>query len=319
MTERASIGQTLRSGREERGLTPEQASFQSKVPLRLLQALEADDYRLLPDALYLIRFLHEYARLLKLDSGVLEVEFRRAIRRPAGTSLAPAPASPLSPPIPWKQILWTAAAILVITPLVFIVLSLASKRAAERPVPAPLGERFVEEQVPGSELFVEELAPGDGEGSALVDRFLTWHPETNIPVGPPAPEETPAQLPHNQGSPAPAPVAVPVIRREGPPSRRHLLIARALEPTWMAVRADGGQERQVLLQKGQTARFVAGAGFVITVGNAGGVALRLNGEALPALGASGQVVRNLAIPPVGGQATTSGGGPLGAGRVAPLR
>ncbi|MBI2561657.1 MAG: helix-turn-helix domain-containing protein [candidate division NC10 bacterium] len=132
MADKASIGQTLRERREERGLSPEQAAFQSRVPLRLLQALEADDYRLLPDAAYLIRFLQDYARLLKLDPDVLAAEFRKAIRRPPGTSLVAVP--PPTPPlmIPWKQVLWTLAAILVITPLVFIVLSLASKRAAER-------------------------------------------------------------------------------------------------------------------------------------------------------------------------------------------
>ncbi len=306
MTERGSIGQTLRSGREERGLTPEQAAFQSKVPLRLLQALEADDYRLLPDAAYLLRFLHEYARLLKLDPSVLEVEFRQAIRRPVGTSLALAPATAPPPPIPWKQLLWTAAAILVITPLVFIALSLASKRAAHRPVPAPVNERVVEEPAPLGERFAEEPVPGDGEGSALVERFLTWSPETGHPEGAPPQDETPAHLSKSQEPPAPAPVAVPAAPREVRPSRRYLLTAHALEPTWMAVRADGGQERQVLLQKGQTARFVSDAGFVVTVGNAGGVDLRLNGQVVPALGASGQVVRNLAIPPGRGQAAAPG-------------
>jgi cytoskeleton protein RodZ len=73
-------------------------------------------------------------------------------------------------------------------------------------------------------------------------------------------------------------------------------MAHALELTWMVVRADGGQEREVLLQKGQTARFSADTGFVVTIGNAGGVELTLNGEPVPSLGASGQVIRDLAIP-----------------------
>ncbi len=64
----------------------------------------------------------------------------------------------------------------------------------------------------------------------------------------------------------------------------------------MAVRADGGQEREVLLQKGQTARFSADAGFVVTIGNAGGVELTLNGEPVPSLGASGKVIRDLTLP-----------------------
>ncbi len=115
MPDTPSIGQMLRKHREERGLTPEQAAHQSRVPLRLLQALEADDYHLLPDPGYLTRLLHEYALLLKLDPKALEVEFRSAIRRPPGGGLVAAPAQPPPLVIPWKQVLWTAGVILIVT------------------------------------------------------------------------------------------------------------------------------------------------------------------------------------------------------------
>lgn len=282
MADKVSIGQTLREGREERGLTPEQAAFQSRVPLRLLQALETDDYRLLPDASYLIRFLHDYARLLKLDPDALQAEFRKAIRRPPGTSLVAVPPPAPPPMIPWKQVLWTAAAIVVITPLVFIVLSLASKRAAERR-PPPVAERPVEEQ-----------APAEGQTPASPERPVTGSPGAEQPGGAASPAEAPAPPPKSPNAAGPT---LPAPAAERTP-RRFQLTARAVEPTWMAVRADGGQERQVLLQKGQTARFAADTGFVVTVGNAGGVDLSLNGQHVPSLGASGQVVRDLAIPPI---------------------
>jgi cytoskeleton protein RodZ len=274
MTEKASIGQTLRQHREERGLTPEQAAYQSKVPLRLLQALEADDYRLLPDAAYLIRFLHDYARLLKLNPDALEEEFRKTIHRPPAQSLAPTPPPP--PPIPWKQVAWTGAAILVVTPLVFIALSLASKRSAERAPTPPVAERPAEESgvLEGGSPVIPERQPDaiqpDAAGAPAGLRGIAPAP-AGIAPSPPTPS--------------------PELR-----SRRYLLMAYALEPTWMAVRADGGQEREVLLQRGQTARFSADAGFVVTIGNAGGVELILNGEPVPPLGVSGQVIRDLALP-----------------------
>jgi cytoskeleton protein RodZ len=288
MTEKATIGQILRQHREERGLTPEQAAYQSKVPLRLLQALEADDYRLLPDAAYLIRFLHEYARLLKLDPAALEQEFRRTIHRPPGQSLAPVPPPP--PPIPWKQVAWTGAAILVVTPLVFIVLSLASKRSAERAPAPPVVERPTEE--PGPVGDSNRLGP-DRPPATLSDAV---RPDTGD-----------ASTGGRGIAPGPAGIAQapPILPPERKP-HRFLLTANALEPTWMSVRADGGLEREVLLQKGQTARFVADRGFVVTVGNAGGVELGLNGQPLPSLGASGQVIRDLAIPQGRGPSAASG-------------
>ncbi len=300
MPVKVSIGQILREGREARGLTPEQAAFQSRTPLRLLQALEADDYRVLPDPAYLIRFLHEYARLVAVDPSDLEREFREAIRRPPGTSLAVA-APPAPPPsIPWKQVLWTAVAILVITPLVFIALSLASKRAAERPGPSPVAERSVDEpMVTEGSAPVEELAPPEGDDRTLADRLLAWRAETPPPSVTATPEEARAPLP--RGPEPVGPVQEPSMPSSPAADRKprgFFLTARALELTWMAVRADGRQDRLVLLQKGETAQFTADTGFVITVGNAGGVDLSLNGEPMPALGRSGQVIRNLAIPPV---------------------
>ncbi len=286
--DKVSIGQMLRKQREERGLTPEQAAYQSKVPLRLLQALEADDYRMLPDPAYLTRFLHEYAVLLKLEPTALEAEFRSAIRRPPGISLAMVPSKPASAPIPWKHVLWTAAAILIVTPLVFIALSLASKRAADHPAPPQVAERPSEGQTPAeragptapdqlSAVRLESVRPGQMAGLAGV------------------PAASPAGL-ESAGPPKQTPTPVPPRSQEERKLRRFLLAARAVETTWMAVRADDGQERQVLLQQGQTARFVADTRFVVTVGNAGGVELSLNGKPMPSLGAPGQVIRDLVIP-----------------------
>jgi cytoskeleton protein RodZ len=330
MDEQESIGQILRHRREERGLTIEQAAFQSKVPLRLLQALEADDYHLLPDALYLIRLLHDIAVFLKLDPVVLETEFRSAIRRPPRQTLAAAPPPPPPPTIPWKQVVWTAAAIVVITPLVFITLSLTSKRAAETRPPT---------QVKEAEQPVVELLPPPGDEGVLSDRFLAMHPETQqtavSPFTSPAPERpgespqsdeaahassrggpilpaaiAPRQAESPPGIPEPgaairvtlplpgSPGSTPTSGSESPPARRFLLTARAQALTWISVRADGGERKQVLLRAGEVARFVADTGFVVTLGNAGGVGLTLNGVPVSLTGKSGEVIRDMALPPV---------------------
>jgi cytoskeletal protein RodZ len=286
MSEPVSIGQRLRAAREERGISPEQASFRSKVPLQLLHALESDDYHLLPDPAYLIRPLHDYARVLGMDPLVFEEEFRQRIRRQPSPSLAVIPPPEPPSPIPWTQILWTLAAIAVVTPLVFIALSLVSKRMTEQVSTPP----------PPASVVVPATGASGGPASGR---------EGGI-GGPPASggPEPPAST-TSSGQPAPPPPAgvagvapppVPPVAGVEPPRRRLVLAATAVEPTWMRVRADAGEEREVLLQKGQTVRFGAEKGFVVTVGNAGGVQLSLNGEALPSLGASGQVVRDLTIP-----------------------
>jgi cytoskeleton protein RodZ len=285
-----SIGQTLRRRREERGLTLEQAAHQSKVPIRLVEALESDDYHLLPDALYLVRLLHEYATLLEIDAAAIEADFRQAVRRPPRPSLAPPSATRPDPAISWKQMLWTMAAILVVTPLIFIALSLASKRAQERMVQAPTAEPRAEESQPAG----DETAGVSGRLLGSVTPSASLIPDSAAEAPPPS-----AAV-----GEAPTPIGTNVVAKEAP--ARHVLVVRAHEPTWLSVRPDAGERRQVLLQPGQAARFGAEVGFQVTVGNAGGVALWFNGVPLPSLGRSGEVVRDLILPPAQGGSPASG-------------
>ncbi len=282
MSGKASIGQVFRQQREARGLSVEQAAFQSKVPLRLLQALESDDYHLLPDPMYLIRFLHEYALFLKLDPALLEGEFQEAIRRPPKTSLAAAPPPPPKPVIPWKQVLWTTAAILVVIPLVFIALSLSSRRPPEAPPPPQEPARPAAEQSPEA-------------GSGMPDWHSLPRPEDGS-VSEALGQKSPEARPETRGTVRPA--AIEAANQPPAPtgSARLVLIIRATEPAWVSVRSDTGGRRQVLLQTGQSATFDAEKGFLVTLGNVGGVALALNGVSLPILGKSGEVIRDLPVP-----------------------
>lgn len=285
-----SIGETLRRRREERGLTPEQAAFQSKVPLRLVQVLEADDYHLLPDPLYLVRLLHEYARFLGLDVAALDTEFQEAIHRPPRPSPPPAPTPRPAVNIPWRQVLWTVAAILVVTPLVLIALSLASKRSAEQAVSSRSAEPKVEQPVSvGGRV---EVTPPVPEGVAS--------------AGSPSPAvlAVPAAVPVVVTPTTPAPVQEQAVSSTGAAS--HILIVRAQEPTWLSVQVDQKDPREVLLQPEDVVRFVAQTGFRVVVGNAGGVTLSLDGTPLSPLGRSGEVVRDLVLPPARGDSSASG-------------
>lgn len=100
------------------------------------------------------------------------------------------------------------------------------------------------------------------------------------------PEAAPAPIAAASGTPAAA----------DSPGAQSLTI-EAHEKSWLRVRADDEKSRDMLLDPGQVATLSARTGFVITFGNAGGVRLRFNGEELPPVGKSGQVVRNFELPP----------------------
>jgi len=71
---------------------------------------------------------------------------------------------------------------------------------------------------------------------------------------------------------------------------------RAVEPTWIRVQVDEGQVAEELLQAGAVREWTAARRFVLTVGNAGGLELDLNGKRMPSLGARGAVIQKLVLP-----------------------
>jgi hypothetical protein len=74
------------------------------------------------------------------------------------------------------------------------------------------------------------------------------------------------------------------------------LVARATEATWLRVRTEDGRTTEETLPPGAVREWVSNRPFVLTVGNAGGVVLALNGTELPPLGASGAVISRLVVP-----------------------
>jgi hypothetical protein len=75
------------------------------------------------------------------------------------------------------------------------------------------------------------------------------------------------------------------------------LVARVTELTWIRVRMEDGRFTEETIPAGQIREWISDGPFVLTVGNAGGVTLELNGRALPPLGARGAVIGRLVIPP----------------------
>lgn len=121
----------------------------------------------------------------------------------------------------------------------------------------------------------------------------------NLALTPPRPATT-APLPTpSQGRPA-STTPTPSARSgdAGGPARagaQHLVLS-AIEPAWVRIQADDGKGIEELLEPGATREWTAQKRFVLTVGNAGGIALTLNGRRLPSLGGRGVVIRGLELP-----------------------
>ena len=245
--DKRTVGQLLRTAREALGISREEAAAVTRIKPVFLTALEEDDYHLLPDERYLLRFLEEYARFLKIDAQPVQDRFSEQIARDPGP-LAVFPVK-RTITVPLRGLVPALLLLAVLIPSAFIGFSLLLNR--------PRGDH----------------APDRGERPELTS-------------------ET--------GSPAPIAASTPALSQ--PPVLPDVqggktLRAQAKEMTWLLVTIDGRETRDVLLRAGETWEWRAQESFVLTVGNAGGVELILNGRPLPPLGEPGQVIRDIRLPP----------------------
>ncbi len=70
-----SLGNTLKSAREEKGFSLEYIHEQTKIQKRFLQAIENDQFEILPGKFYVRVFVKQYAELVDLDVDKLMMEY----------------------------------------------------------------------------------------------------------------------------------------------------------------------------------------------------------------------------------------------------
>jgi cytoskeleton protein RodZ len=101
------------------------------------------------------------------------------------------------------------------------------------------------------------------------------------------------------GEPTPAVrQAEPAAVSAAPPDAAPLvsLLLEVDEDSWTKLDASGQTLFKGLLRRGQVKKFEARGGFRLSLGNAGGVRVTVDGRALESLGRAGQVVRDLRLP-----------------------
>ena len=101
-------------------------------------------------------------------------------------------------------------------------------------------------------------------------------------------------------TPEPAPGAFEGLSPQGAAAlaNEHMRagLAERLGIEWIEISADGEKVFGGMMTAGESRTFEAKKTFRLTLGNAGGVRVSVDGRPLAPLGRSGQVVRNVVIP-----------------------
>jgi cytoskeleton protein RodZ len=110
---KARAGDRLRAAREEQALTLEDVSIRTRVPKRLLEAIETGDNAALPAPTYSAGFVKAYAQVVGLDAAELSQQFRSDLGGHAAPRHRPEPFAPVDPARVLLALVALAVAILI--------------------------------------------------------------------------------------------------------------------------------------------------------------------------------------------------------------
>jgi cytoskeleton protein RodZ len=251
------LGNPLRELRERRGMSLDEIAKTTRISKGQLEALEAEDFDDLPAPVFVRGFIRAYCECVGAAPDEALARYRSLL---SGHDPPRAPAPRLAS-APGRRAIVAAAVLLVVLALAFAGLRLL------------VGGGSLE---PAGRAARDRAASPSGSTASPGQR---GHAVTTPPAGGVGEREPRGEASGAQGA--------------GP----QRLLVRTTELTWLKVQMDGETTIQELLPPGVTREWTADRRFVLTVGNAGGIEIELNGLPMPPLGASGTVIRQLVLPP----------------------
>ncbi len=297
---RAGIGDLFRAQREKMGLSHNRISETTKIRPHILEALEDENWEVLPSSVFVTGFIRSYAGILGLDQEKIVALYQKHV--PAKGPLV----TPFVKPAGHRKT--------PVVVLVFLLLIMASAYYLWKEYPAHEKIKAVPDTIREEVEEVKNLKDiGDipkETGPALSDEQkkpavgpVTGTPGSglehlNFPLEPgpkPSAMETPEDLSVGRESPSQSyieqmpsreTVPVPVVGSD-------LLILKAIvrERTYIRMVADSREPKEYVFSAGSTPQWEAREDFSVLIGNAGGVDLEFNGKKIQNLGRRGQVVR----------------------------
>jgi cytoskeleton protein RodZ len=267
-----SLGTYLRELRSAKDVSLDEVTRATRVGRAHLEALEAEDLASLPAPVFVKGFIRAYCEFLQADAGEALARYRELIGD-RGRSTTAGALEPRAAGIGRGPVFVSVILLIVLGAALFILNSgRSSPSRSVRP-------------------------PAAGAPATATEPAAT--PVTAAAPAParPEPAVTPAPAAPLPPAAMPLPVAAPAAPAARPTQR---LVVKALEPTWIRIQMDDSRTVEELLPAGATREWSAEKRFVLTVGNAGGISLELNGRALPPVGAPGAVIRELVLPADGG-------------------
>jgi cytoskeleton protein RodZ len=294
----SGVGRDLRAAREQLGWSLPAVAERLRIRLVYLEAIEAGRIAELPGNAYALGFIRAYATAMGLDPDEIARRFRAEAADVNRKTELTFPA-----PVPERGV--PAGAMILLSVVLIIVAYMGWYRfsgegrpsadavpvvpdrmvaliepppAPAQPAPAPSG-----------------TGPADAAPAAAAPVKLSLPP---IPVPVPVPVTLPGaaplqQLPPSAAVMAPTPPAPPAVPPAADGGR---IVLRATADAWVQVRdAKGNVLFNRTMRAGETWPVPAKPALLLTLGNAGGTQILVDGQVTPSLGADGAVRRDIPL------------------------
>lgn len=280
----AGFGENLRRERELRGISLQEISSTTKISVRSLELLEAEEFSKLPGGIFIRSFIRSYANYLGLDEEQVMAEFH-LVAPPQGNEdfsrlgvTGTSSKKSRAPVLPW-----VIAALLLFGG--YIIFRYAH-RAADAPLsfgnPPPVSKAV------SASARAAVASPATQKPPVLAAPQEQTNPQPNATAAgaPPAagPNANAAQKAAGTQTAAASAAAAPGI-----PGAGLTLQVAATEQTWVSVKADGKTVLEQVMKPNDVRTFTAKNSFDVITGNAEGALLTLNGTTLGPLGRRGEV------------------------------
>lgn len=314
------LGAQLRAAREARELSLDTVAEELMIRKYYLESLEEGLYRQLPERVYAVGFVFNYAQLLGLEPDTLVEQFKREAyggRGAAASRMELSMPTPVSQSmLPNRNTIFIIGAALVVLIISGIIWSTRTPRTAANDIPQPptVADNTGIDSVPTPDANApvpDTTAIVSSTGTIKTDNpnalssndlpaapdFAAAIPSTpaSADANPPTSvSDAPAQAETAQpATPSAANASTPVA-----PQGTRILV-EALQPSWVEIAdADGNILFTNILRLGQALPIPNKAGITLTTGNAAGVQIILDGKKLGPLGArNGEVQRAIALDP----------------------
>jgi len=298
-------GNVLKTERERQQKPLKDVARKLKINIKYLEAIEEDDYDVLPADVFARSYIRLYADELDLDSTKLLGLFENIGKAPAAEELKPQeqetvlPLSAAAQKKFFRPFLFFVAAGLLILILFFV--SQKDEQAHEKTeavddkTAVHETERpEIEKEKPPAAAMPEEKKESAEEKRIVVKPEKTAVQDEEKPVAKRTPalpkEKAPAEkapLPHEKKPVVKPPAPVTVYEQTAGEMTLQIV---ATELTWVSLSIDGAKPREWHLRAGETMTLKGQRGFRGKIGNAGGTKLYFNNEDLGELGPPGTII-----------------------------